>query len=193
LQITAEQMNAAMAGRCWPLTADDALALLGCLQRAAEGDAAPLRAFRRHQHVGEAVRKQDEDAGYLRRLPHPKKSPQWRSPLFDAVPPPIPDVASPEPPYGYVRKQGAGGHSVRYASPGQQLLDRIGNVLLVLELKNQIGLLRALERCERCEQVFVQTDGRRTRGPQRVCSGCRPEAHRAAWKVQKRRQRTPSR
>jgi hypothetical protein len=193
-QTIAKQMNAALAGHSWSLTRGDVFILFRRLRQSADGDAAPLRAFLRQRHVGQPTVKREEPSEYLRRLPQPKKSPKWRAPILDAVPPPLPGVASPEPPWGYVKKKAPGGQSVRYASPGQLLLDRIDHVLLVLELQRQLGMLRAFEYCDLCEQVFVETDRRRDRGPQRVCSGCRPKAHRGAWKAQKRRQRnTPTR
>jgi hypothetical protein len=188
-QTIAKQMNAALAGRSWPLTRKETFALFQSLRQAGDGAPEPLREFLRQRHAGQPTVRRDEPSKYLRRLSHPKKSPQWRTPVLDAVPPPIPGVRSPEPPWGHVKKQAPDGQSVRYASPGQLLLDRIVNVLLVLEPKNQLGMLRAFERCDVCGLVFVEMDRRRDRGPRRVCSGCRPKAHRGTWKAQKRRQR----
>ena len=59
-QTIAQQMNAALAGRSWPLTRDEVFTLFQSLRRAGDGDREPLRKFLRRRHAGQPTVTRDE-------------------------------------------------------------------------------------------------------------------------------------
>jgi hypothetical protein len=174
------------------LSRREAVAFLRCWNRAAAGDPMSLRRLvRRWQQLDTRVRHRPaEPRTVLRDRQGRIVMEAWSwDPSPEEVPPAVAGA-----PRGAVASW-----RPDFPSPRAEVLGLTAWLLDRLAQQNVLQQMRALFTCARCGILTVSEDGRRDRGPRRVCEPCRPlerrdnARQRQAWARARRRTLSPRR